>query len=116
MECGRTVIGGETDENDRYIEPTVLVDITPSDPIMKEEVKNAFKPDADNDFCRQIDSGLDGCFQQNLVVYMSPQIGITDRLAGNINLKLNRSTKIVVYAPGFIDIKMISLYPAINRR
>ena len=39
MECGRTVIGGEVDEDDRYISPTVLADITTSDAIMQEEVK-----------------------------------------------------------------------------
>ncbi|KAM9223705.1 aldehyde dehydrogenase family 3 member B1-like [Leptosomus discolor] len=34
---GRVVIGGETDEKERYIAPTVLVDLQPSDPIMQEE-------------------------------------------------------------------------------
>ena len=41
MECGRTVIGGEMDEDDKYIAPTILVDITPSDAVMQEEVKSA---------------------------------------------------------------------------
>lgn len=38
MECGRTVVGGDMDEGDRYIAPTVLADITTSDAIMQEEV------------------------------------------------------------------------------
>ncbi|NWX44054.1 AL3B1 dehydrogenase, partial [Steatornis caripensis] len=35
---GRVAIGGQTDEKERYIAPTVLVDMEPSDPIMQEEI------------------------------------------------------------------------------
>jgi len=38
MSCGKIVIGGEMDEEDRYIAPTVLVDVNPNDPIMQEEI------------------------------------------------------------------------------
>ena len=40
MSSGHTVIGGEVDEDEKYIAPTVLVDVTPSDPVMQEEVLN----------------------------------------------------------------------------
>lgn len=36
---GRVAIGGDSDEGERFIAPTVLVDVTPSDPIMQEEVR-----------------------------------------------------------------------------
>ncbi|XP_068541628.1 aldehyde dehydrogenase family 3 member B1-like [Anas acuta] len=35
---GRVAIGGQTDEKERYIAPTVLVDLQPSDPAMQEEI------------------------------------------------------------------------------
>ncbi|NWV09948.1 AL3B1 dehydrogenase, partial [Ptilonorhynchus violaceus] len=35
---GRVAIGGQTDEAERYIAPTVLADVQPSDPIMQEEI------------------------------------------------------------------------------
>ncbi|NWW74086.1 AL3B1 dehydrogenase, partial [Climacteris rufus] len=35
---GRVAIGGQTDEAERYIAPTVLVEVQPSDPIMQEEI------------------------------------------------------------------------------
>ncbi|XP_050813112.1 aldehyde dehydrogenase family 3 member B1-like isoform X3 [Gopherus flavomarginatus] len=35
---GRVAIGGQTDEGERYIAPTVLVDVQPSDPAMQEEI------------------------------------------------------------------------------
>ncbi|NXD88662.1 AL3B1 dehydrogenase, partial [Halcyon senegalensis] len=35
---GRVAIGGQTDEKERYIAPTVLVDVQLSDPIMQEEI------------------------------------------------------------------------------
>ncbi|NXT58611.1 AL3B1 dehydrogenase, partial [Pluvianellus socialis] len=41
---GRVVIGGETDEKERYIAPTVLVDVQPSDPIMQEEIFGPLLP------------------------------------------------------------------------
>ncbi|XP_010294613.1 PREDICTED: aldehyde dehydrogenase family 3 member B1-like [Phaethon lepturus] len=38
LRSGRVVIGGQTDEKERYIAPTVLVDLQPSDPVMQEEI------------------------------------------------------------------------------
>ncbi|XP_063189483.1 aldehyde dehydrogenase family 3 member B1-like [Chroicocephalus ridibundus] len=41
---GQVVIGGETDEKERYIAPTVLADVHPSDPIMQEEIFGPILP------------------------------------------------------------------------
>ena len=38
MDSGKLVIGGETDEKDRYIAPTVLADCKQTEPAMQEEV------------------------------------------------------------------------------
>lgn len=35
---GRVAYGGRTDEDDLYIQPTVLTDVRPDDPVMQEEV------------------------------------------------------------------------------
>lgn len=44
LDCGRIVIGGRSDENDLYIEPTVLDDISWDDDIMKEEIFGPILP------------------------------------------------------------------------
>ncbi|KAM6466060.1 aldehyde dehydrogenase family 3 member B1-like isoform 1-T1 [Liasis olivaceus] len=44
LKCGRVAIGGETDECDRYIAPTVLVDVKAWEPIMQEEVFGPILP------------------------------------------------------------------------
>ncbi|XP_051865888.1 aldehyde dehydrogenase family 3 member B1-like [Pristis pectinata] len=41
---GRVVLGGEWDEEERYIAPTVLVDVKESDPVMKEEIFGPILP------------------------------------------------------------------------
>nr|XP_056708008.1 aldehyde dehydrogenase family 3 member B1-like [Euleptes europaea] len=38
LDCGRVAIGGETDECDRYIAPTVLADVKEWEPVMQEEI------------------------------------------------------------------------------
>lgn len=35
---GNVVIGGQTDEKERFIAPTVLSNVKPSDPVMQDEV------------------------------------------------------------------------------
>ena len=35
------VIGGQTDESDNYIAPTIMVDVKPTDPIMQDEVRRS---------------------------------------------------------------------------
>ncbi|MGI5936061.1 MAG: aldehyde dehydrogenase [Oscillospiraceae bacterium] len=44
MEGERAAIGGAYDESRRFIEPTVLVDITPESPIMQEEIFGPILP------------------------------------------------------------------------
>nr|XP_034981948.1 aldehyde dehydrogenase family 3 member B1-like isoform X5 [Zootoca vivipara] len=44
LECGRVAIGGESDESDRYIAPTVLADVKEWEPIMQEEVFGPILP------------------------------------------------------------------------
>ena len=38
MSSGKCVIGGETDESEKYIAPTVLTGVKPTDPLMENEV------------------------------------------------------------------------------
>ncbi|XP_055669354.1 aldehyde dehydrogenase family 3 member B1 [Falco peregrinus] len=44
LRSGRVAIGGQTDEKERYIAPTVLVDVQHSDPIMQEEIFGPILP------------------------------------------------------------------------
>jgi aldehyde dehydrogenase (NAD+) len=41
---GKAAVGGQTDANERYIAPTVLVDVSPDSPIMQEEVFGPILP------------------------------------------------------------------------
>ncbi|TJZ58832.1 aldehyde dehydrogenase family protein [Streptomyces piniterrae] len=38
LDSGRTVVGGQHDRADRYIAPTVLADVRPDSPVMREEI------------------------------------------------------------------------------
>ena len=44
LASGKIAIGGQTDEQQRYIAPTVLVDVTASDPVMQEEIFGPILP------------------------------------------------------------------------
>ncbi|NXD74484.1 AL3B1 dehydrogenase, partial [Eolophus roseicapillus] len=44
LRSGRVAIGGQTDEKDLYIAPTVVVDVQPSDPIMQEIILGPILP------------------------------------------------------------------------
>ncbi|NXW57030.1 AL3B2 dehydrogenase, partial [Eurystomus gularis] len=44
LRCGRVAIGGQTDVEERYIAPSVLVDVQHSDPIMQEEIFGPILP------------------------------------------------------------------------
>ncbi|XP_040112404.1 aldehyde dehydrogenase family 3 member B1-like [Oryx dammah] len=44
LSCGRVVIGGQSDESDLYIAPTVLVDVKETDPVMQEEIFGPILP------------------------------------------------------------------------
>ncbi|XP_066243724.1 aldehyde dehydrogenase family 3 member B1 [Saccopteryx leptura] len=44
LSCGRVAIGGQSDESDRYIAPTVLVDVAETEPVMQEEIFGPILP------------------------------------------------------------------------
>ncbi|KAL7735970.1 hypothetical protein ACLKA6_002401 [Drosophila palustris] len=44
MKSGRIAVGGKYDASERYIEPTILVDVKPNDPIMEEEIFGPILP------------------------------------------------------------------------
>jgi aldehyde dehydrogenase (NAD+) len=44
LSSGKAVVGGQTDASERYIAPTVLVDVSPHSPIMQEEVFGPILP------------------------------------------------------------------------
>jgi acyl-CoA reductase-like NAD-dependent aldehyde dehydrogenase len=41
---GRVVTGGVGDERDRYVAPTVLVDVAPDSPVMSDEIFGPILP------------------------------------------------------------------------
>jgi acyl-CoA reductase-like NAD-dependent aldehyde dehydrogenase len=41
---GRIAVGGETDPSERFIAPTILTDVKPTDPIMQEEIFGPILP------------------------------------------------------------------------
>lgn len=44
MKSGRVAVGGKYDASERFIEPTILVDVKPDDPIMGEEIFGPILP------------------------------------------------------------------------
>ncbi len=44
LKDGRAVVGGETDEDDHYIAPTILVDVDPGSAVMTEEIFGPILP------------------------------------------------------------------------
>ncbi|XP_034475825.1 aldehyde dehydrogenase, dimeric NADP-preferring isoform X3 [Drosophila innubila] len=44
MKSGRIALGGKYDASERYIEPTIVVDVKPNDPIMEEEIFGPILP------------------------------------------------------------------------
>ncbi|XP_036618112.1 aldehyde dehydrogenase family 3 member B1 isoform X2 [Trichosurus vulpecula] len=44
LDNGRVAIGGQSDEQERYIAPTVLVDVKETDPVMQEEIFGPILP------------------------------------------------------------------------
>lgn len=44
LKSNKVVIGGDYDPKDRYIEPTVLANVSPNDPIMQEEIFGPILP------------------------------------------------------------------------
>ncbi|XP_072826544.1 aldehyde dehydrogenase family 3 member B2 isoform X5 [Vicugna pacos] len=44
LSCGRVAIGGQSDESECYIAPTVLVDVQETEPVMQEEIFGPILP------------------------------------------------------------------------
>ena len=44
LSSGKVAIGGKTDADDLWIEPTVLIDVKPTDPVMQEEIFGPILP------------------------------------------------------------------------
>nr|XP_012612865.1 aldehyde dehydrogenase family 3 member B2-like [Microcebus murinus] len=54
--CGRVAIGGQSDESQRYIAPTVLVDVRETEPVMQEEIFGPILPIVN---VRSLDEAID---------------------------------------------------------
>lgn len=44
LKDGTIAVGGKVDQNDKYIEPTILVDVKPTDTVMTEEIFGPILP------------------------------------------------------------------------
>lgn len=44
LKSGTIATGGRYDASERYIEPTILIDVKPDDPVMKEEIFGPILP------------------------------------------------------------------------
>lgn len=44
LKSGTIAVGGDTDASERYIGPTILTDVSPNDPVMKEEIFGPILP------------------------------------------------------------------------
>ena len=44
LKSGRVITGGKTDADDLWIDPTILVDVKPTDPVMQEEIFGPILP------------------------------------------------------------------------
>ena len=44
LNSGKLAIGGKTDINEKFIEPTILMDVLPTDPVMQEEIFGPILP------------------------------------------------------------------------
>ncbi|XP_045710979.1 aldehyde dehydrogenase family 3 member B2-like [Phyllostomus hastatus] len=54
--CGRVAVGGQSDGSDRYIAPTVLVDVQETEPVMQEEIFGPILPIVN---VRSLDEAID---------------------------------------------------------
>ncbi|ETE72910.1 Aldehyde dehydrogenase family 3 member B1, partial [Ophiophagus hannah] len=68
LECGHVAIGGETDECEHYIAPTVLVNVKECDPVMQEEISAPILPIF---IVRDLEEAIDfiNCRERPLAVY-----------------------------------------------
>lgn len=44
LKSGRVAVGGKTDADDLWIDPTILIDVKPTDPVMQEEIFGPILP------------------------------------------------------------------------
>lgn len=44
MKSGEIALGGETDADEKFIAPTVLTNVKPTDPVMQEEIFGPILP------------------------------------------------------------------------
>lgn len=44
IDQSKVAYGGKTDASDRYIQPTILIDVKPNDPIMQQEIFGPILP------------------------------------------------------------------------
>lgn len=44
LKSGNIALGGKIDAEERFIEPTILVDVKPDDPVMQEEIFGPILP------------------------------------------------------------------------
>uniref|UniRef100_A0A7J8ERT0 aldehyde dehydrogenase [NAD(P)(+)] n=1 Tax=Molossus molossus TaxID=27622 RepID=A0A7J8ERT0_MOLMO len=56
LRCGRVAIGGQSEESERYIAPTVLVDVQETEPVMQEEIFGPILPIVN---VRSLDEAID---------------------------------------------------------
>ncbi|KAM7085709.1 aldehyde dehydrogenase family 3 member B1 isoform 2-T2 [Molossus nigricans] len=56
LRCGRVAIGGQSEESERYIAPTVLVDVQETEPVMQEEIFGPILPIVN---VRSLDEAMD---------------------------------------------------------
>lgn len=64
---GRIAVGGERDAADRFIAPTILVDVKPTDPIMQEEIFGPILPIVSVENAYQAISFINSRFVQSLL-------------------------------------------------
>ena len=70
--CGRVVIGGQSDESNLYIAPTVLVDVQETEPVMQEEIFGPILPVVT---VKNLDEAIDfiNCREKPLALYAFSQ-------------------------------------------
>lgn len=44
LNSGKVAIGGNDDPSEKYLAPTILIDVSPNDPIMREEIFGPILP------------------------------------------------------------------------
>ena len=44
LKDGNVAVGGQSDSSEKYIAPTILINVKPSDPVMKEEIFGPILP------------------------------------------------------------------------